>query len=178
MRKKALPDLPAQPIREKWQTPCASMMLVVELGRTRRPLARERAGGGGGRSWRSGQRRPEGVTSEFLWFGDCAALLEQDGKVEIVGEALRQAQGRSGAGAADRRKEKNLPSALGVNRPRSNLCCGPRATASTAAAIGCSRPMRAPPPMSRTGPSHVRRRRAAACRQRWLSGAGQRLWRL
>ena len=37
---------------------------------------------------------------EFLWFGDCTALIEQDGKVEIVGEAITRAQSGSRTGQA------------------------------------------------------------------------------
>ena len=90
---KSFAGLQRAPVREKWQLPCASLMMAVELGRGRR-----------------------GSTIEFLWFGDCAALIEQDGKVEIVGDAIakRKAEAKRARGAA---KSKALPSALGVHRP-------------------------------------------------------------
>lgn len=89
---KSFAGLQRAPVREKWQTPCASLIMAVELGRRR------------------------GSTIEFLWFGDCTALIEQNGKVEIVGEAI---QGRKAEAARARRaaNDKNLSSALGVNRP-------------------------------------------------------------
>jgi hypothetical protein len=90
---KSFAGLQRAPVREKWQTPCASMMMAVELGRD--------------------QRRSQ---IEFLSFGDCTALIEQDGKVEIVGEAITKR--RAEAGRAKRAaKDKNLPSVLGVHRP-------------------------------------------------------------
>jgi hypothetical protein len=90
---KSFAGLQRAPIREKWQTPCASMMMVVELGRDRR-----------------------GSTIEFLSFGDCTALIEQEGKVEIVGEAIKSRKAEAGR-AKRAAKDKNLSSALGVNRP-------------------------------------------------------------
>ena len=90
---KSFAGLQRAPVREKWQMPCASMMMMVELGRDRR-----------------------GSKIEFLSFGDCTALIEQDGKVEIVGEAITKR--RAEAGRAKRAaKDKNLPSVLGVHRP-------------------------------------------------------------
>jgi len=85
---KSFAGLQRAPVREKWQLPCASLMMAVELG----------------------------STIEFLWFGDCTALIEQDGKVEIMGEAI--AKRRAEAERARRTAQgKNLPSALGVHRP-------------------------------------------------------------
>ncbi|HEX4634688.1 MAG TPA: protein phosphatase 2C domain-containing protein [Rhizomicrobium sp.] len=77
------------PPEEMWQTPCASMMLAVE--------------GEAG--------------LEFLWFGDCAALVKQDGAaVTVVGETFDKR-----AAEADRArrmaKEKNLPPASALSRP-------------------------------------------------------------
>jgi hypothetical protein len=90
---KSFAGLQRAPVREKWQTPCASLMMMVELGRDRR-----------------------GSQIEFLSFGDCTALIEQDGKAEIVGEAI--AKRKAEAGRAKRTaKDKNLPSVLGVHRP-------------------------------------------------------------
>jgi serine/threonine protein phosphatase PrpC len=54
---------------------------------------------------------------EFLWFGDCAALVKQgDGPVMVVGETLdkRAAEAERARGIA---KEKNLSPASGLRRP-------------------------------------------------------------
>src|SRR5215470_13832032 len=75
--------------RENYELPLASMMLV-------------------------GARASD---LEFLWFGDCAALLRRpDGKVEIVGDALekRAGEARRVARLAERHK---LDPAAGINRP-------------------------------------------------------------
>jgi len=72
-----------------WQTPCASMMLAVQ--------------------------NEDGL--EFLWFGDCAALIKQgDGPVVVVGETMdrRAAEAERARGIA---KEKNLSPASGLRRP-------------------------------------------------------------
>lgn len=114
---KSFAGLQRAPVREKWQTPCASMMMGVELGRDLPPPRARSALEGevavtGSRA--SGGRR--GSKIEFLSFGDCTALIEQDGKVEIVGEAITKR--RAEAGRARRAaKDKNLPSVLGVHRP-------------------------------------------------------------
>jgi protein phosphatase 2C-like protein len=73
---------------EMWQTPCASMMLAVA---------------------------DEG-DMEFLWFGDCAALVKQgDMPVTVVGETFdkRAAEARRAQALA---KEKNLSPAAGLSR--------------------------------------------------------------
>lgn len=77
------------PLQHVWQTPCASMMLAVESG--------------------------EGV--EFLWYGDCAALVKQgDGAVTVVGENFDKR-----AAEAERARtigrEKNLSPAANLSRP-------------------------------------------------------------
>jgi len=74
---------------EMWQTPCASMMLAV--------------------ADESGM--------EFLWFGDCAALVKQgDAPVTVVGETFdkRAAEAKRAQTLA---KEKNLSPAAGLSRP-------------------------------------------------------------
>src|SRR5258706_11764622 len=53
---------------------------------------------------------------EFLWFGDCAALVEQGGApVTVVGETFdkRAAEAQAGQALA---KEKNLSPAAGLSR--------------------------------------------------------------
>ncbi len=68
--------------QDVWQTPCASMMLAVQA--------------------------EEGL--EFLWFGDCAALLKQgDGAVQIVGETLDKRAAEAGR-AQKLAQEKGRPS--------------------------------------------------------------------
>lgn len=74
---------------EMWQTPCASMMLAV-----------------------SGE---SGI--EFLWYGDCAALVKQgDAPVTVIGETFdkRAAEARRAQALA---KEKKLSPASGLSRP-------------------------------------------------------------
>ena len=89
------------------------MMLVYD------PLRPSHLGGATATSPSSADARGGGGSRprlEFLWFGDCTALIEQDGKIEIVGDAI--AKRRAEAGRAKRAaKDKNLPSVLGVHRP-------------------------------------------------------------
>ena len=128
---KSFAGLARAPIREKWQTPCAAMMMAVELGHAPSPprvhstLAGEMpvAGPGGPSAKRSsgpfagptvseGQR---GRKIEFLWFGDCAAIVQQDDQVEMIGETLEKRKAEA-ARARLIAREKKLSSALGVNR--------------------------------------------------------------
>lgn len=94
---KSFVGLARAPIREKWQMPCASMMMAVDHGAEASSDGR-------------------GSTIEFLWFGDCAALVEQDGEVVLIGDALKKRKAE-----ADRAKrvakEKNISAASGVSRP-------------------------------------------------------------
>ncbi len=113
------------PIREKWQMPCASMMLaVVEFAPLRPSLAREPAtatsptsvlrtrGGVGPRP----SRRSEGQRGlEFLWFGDCAAIVEQEGQIELIGETMEKRQAEA-ARARKMARELKLPAASGIDR--------------------------------------------------------------
>jgi serine/threonine protein phosphatase PrpC len=79
---KSFEALRRMPPQDVWQTPCASMMLAAQT--------------------------EDGL--EFLWFGDCAALLKQgDGAVQIVGETLDKRAAE--AGRAQRlSQEKGQPS--------------------------------------------------------------------
>jgi serine/threonine protein phosphatase PrpC len=73
---------------EMWQTPYASMMLAVS----------------------------DETDVEFLWFGDCAALIKQgDASVTVVGDTFdkRAAEAKRARALA---KEKNLSPAAGLNR--------------------------------------------------------------
>lgn len=86
---KSFEALRRMPPSDVWQTPCASMMLAVP--------------------------GDEGV--EFLWFGDCAALIKQgDAAAVVVGETFdkRAAEAQRAQAVA---KEKNLSPAAGLNRP-------------------------------------------------------------
>jgi hypothetical protein len=60
--------------------------------------------------------RQRGAKIEFLWFGDCSALVKENGQVEVIGDAL-QVRGEEKARAQRLAAEKNLGSASGVNRP-------------------------------------------------------------
>ena len=74
---------------EMWQTPCASMMLAV----------------------------PGTSGLEFLWYGDCAALMKQgDAAVTVVGETMdkRAAEAQRAQNIA---QEKKLPPASALSRP-------------------------------------------------------------
>jgi hypothetical protein len=86
---KSFEALRRHPPEEMWQTPCASMMLAV----------------------------PDVGNVEFLWFGDCAALMRQgDAAVTVVGETFdkRAAEAERARAVA---KEKNLSPASGLSRP-------------------------------------------------------------
>lgn len=114
---KSFAGLAREPIREKWQTPCASMMLV-SLGRGsspprvhstpagEMPVAGSRAGEG-----------QKGAEVEFFWFGDCAAVVEQDGQIQMVGETLEKRQAEA-ARAKMVAQMANMSAASGVSRPQ------------------------------------------------------------
>ena len=75
-------------LEDVWQTPCASMMLA-----TLSPSALRNASVATGTSpaISADALRGRGGENEieFLWFGDCAALLKQgDGPVTVIGETL------------------------------------------------------------------------------------------
>ena len=74
---------------EMWQTPCASMMLAA---------ANEKG-------------------LEFLWYGDCAALLKQgDDPVTVIGETFDKRAAEAARAQAIAR-EKKLSPASGLSRP-------------------------------------------------------------
>lgn len=91
---KSFTGLAREPIREKWQTPCASLMLAAE---------------------RNGDSKKSEI--EFLWFGDCAAIVDNGGTFETVGETLekRQAEAKRARMVA---QMANMSAASGVNRPQ------------------------------------------------------------
>jgi hypothetical protein len=91
--RKSFEALRRAPPQDVWQTPAASMMLVTQ-----------------------GQVGRRGVELEFLWFGDCAALVRQDGKpVTVVGATLesRAAEARRAQALA---KKKRISPADGFSR--------------------------------------------------------------
>jgi serine/threonine protein phosphatase PrpC len=86
---KSFEALSRHPPEEMWQTPCASMMLAVQ----------------------------DDGGLEFLWYGDCAALLKQgDAPATVVGETFdkRAAEAMRARVVA---KENGLSPASGFNRP-------------------------------------------------------------
>ena len=73
---------------EQWQVPCASMMLAVE--------------------------HAKGL--EFLYLGDCGALVEQDDGLKVIGETLEK-RAEEARRAALLAQEKNLAPASGLRQP-------------------------------------------------------------
>jgi serine/threonine protein phosphatase PrpC len=86
--KKSFEALRRRPVREKWETPCASMMLAVA----------------------------DDPSLEFYWFGDCTALLLRNGACIIIGDGFGK-RGQEAARARKLAKEKNLAPAPDLNRP-------------------------------------------------------------
>jgi hypothetical protein len=123
---KSFVALSRHPPEEMWQMPCASMMLAFCA-----PFALRSAGAATGvgsldrepppaaSALTRAQGRLAGESSEieFLWFGDCAALVKQDdAAVMVVGETFdkRAAEAERARAVA---KEKNLSPASGLSRP-------------------------------------------------------------
>jgi serine/threonine protein phosphatase PrpC len=88
---KSFNALKRHPIREKWQTPCASMFLAAE----------SKAG------------------LECLWFGDCSALLLHDGACRIIGEAFDK-RGKEADWARKIVRERKLRPSADFHRPEIN----------------------------------------------------------
>lgn len=93
------------PPEDVWQMPCGSMMLASLA-----PSALRSEQAATGTSPAIGADAPRGrrgpVEVEFLWFGDCAALVKQGGApVQVVGETFekRAAEGRRAARLAQER---------------------------------------------------------------------------
>jgi serine/threonine protein phosphatase PrpC len=85
---KSFKALSRHPIREQWQTPCASMFLAAE----------SKAG------------------LECFWFGDCSALLLHDGACRIIGEAFDK-RGQEADWARKLMIERKLRPSADFNRP-------------------------------------------------------------
>jgi hypothetical protein len=97
---KSFSGLSREPIREKWQTPCASMMLVAELGPPR-----------------DGRKEKQETKIQFLWFGDCSAIIAHGEEIEIIGETLEKRQAEA-ARAKLVAQAANISATAGVNRPQ------------------------------------------------------------
>lgn len=85
---KSFEALRRRPVREKWETPCASMMLAVE--------------------------NDKGL--DCFWFGDCTALLLKSDACDIIGDGFER-RGAEAERARKIAKEKNLAPAPDLNRP-------------------------------------------------------------
>ncbi len=111
---KSFEALRRHPPQEVWQTPCASMMLAFCAPSALR-IASDATGTSPSALARA--RGREAVEIEFLWFGDCAALVKRgEGAVVTVGETFdkRAAEAERAKRMA---KEKNLSPASGLSRP-------------------------------------------------------------
>lgn len=80
-----------RPPDAQWELPCASMMLAAEWPKEERGKL------------------------ELLWFGDCGALLEAEGEVEVIGDTLAKRAAEAGR-ARTIAKMKNVSPALGFKR--------------------------------------------------------------
>jgi hypothetical protein len=119
----ALRRMPPQAV---WQTPCASMILafcapsalrVASAATGVGSLDREPPPAASALTRAQGRAAGESCEIEFLWFGDCAALVKQgDAAAVVVGETFdkRAAEAQRAQAIA---KEKNLSPAAGLNRP-------------------------------------------------------------
>ena len=85
---KSFTALRRRPLRETWEMPCASMILAVE----------------------------DGADIEFLWFGDCTALLLKNDKCDIIGDGFDK-RGQEAERARLVAREQNLAPAPDLNRP-------------------------------------------------------------
>ncbi len=86
--KKSFEALRKRAVKEKWEIPCGSMMLAV--------------------------RNDAGL--EFLWFGDCTALLLRKGMCTVIGDVFDK-RGQEAERARKLAEEKNLSPAPDLNRP-------------------------------------------------------------
>ena len=124
---KSFAALARHPVRERWQIPCASLMLV-QLPQARLPLGAKRLEGEvpvagsapffgapapGARVASEGRRG----SIEFAWFGDCGALVLRDGACDIIGEGFdrRAAEAQRARQIA---KAQGLAPAPDLNRPQ------------------------------------------------------------
>ena len=100
----------------QWEMPCASMMLVSYCP-LRPSLAQEPATGTSPASAnaRGGGGSESGTEMEFLWYGDCGALLANGNGVDVIGETMskRAAEAKRASTIA---KMKNVSPANALSR--------------------------------------------------------------
>jgi hypothetical protein len=115
---KSFEALRRHPPQEMWQTPCASMMLAFCAPSALRIASAATGTSPASALARAQGRRPDASFEiEFLWFGDCAALLKQgDAAVTVLGETFDK-RATEALRAQKIGKEKNLSPASGLSRP-------------------------------------------------------------
>ncbi len=104
--KKSFEGLTRKPIKERWQIPCAAMMLVVEtfsdplrLSHATTASGLRATGTSPSNASHEGEAGPDSRQLEFFWFGDCAAIVASgDAPAFIVGEGV-ESRGREAARA-------------------------------------------------------------------------------
>ncbi|HVV27703.1 MAG TPA: hypothetical protein VHC40_07020 [Rhizomicrobium sp.] len=121
---KSFEALRRMPPQAMWQTPCASMMLAslppsgfnLPLDAAR-PSDVEATSPSRAHSRAGGRQAGASVDMELLWFGDCAALLEQgDGAVMVIGETFDK-RAAEAVRAQTIAREKKLSPASALSRP-------------------------------------------------------------
>ena len=108
---KSFKALRRREMEEPWQLPCASVMLVADA-QTRLPL-RAKPGKGevaaaGSALARVASESRRGL--EFMWLGDCGAILQQANTVTVVGETMAK-RGEESGRARKMAQEKKVSSA-------------------------------------------------------------------
>ncbi len=109
---KSFQALRRREMEEPWQLPCASMMLAADAG-ARLPL---RAKPGKGEVAVAGSPASENRRGlEFIWLGDCGAIVAQGGDVTVIGETMEK-RAEESRRAAKLGKEKKISPALALSR--------------------------------------------------------------
>jgi len=88
---KSFHALRRHPIREKWQTPCASLILATQSK----------------------------TGLDCFWFGDCSALLLHDGACSVIGEVFDK-RGQEAQRAREIMQEGKHTPSVDFNRPKIN----------------------------------------------------------
>jgi hypothetical protein len=103
------------PPQDVWQTPCASMMLAFIAPS---PLRGEgtATGASPASALARAQGRRAGASVELLWFGDCAALVQRQGKPVLVVGENPQSRAAEAARARDLARQRRLSPAHGLSR--------------------------------------------------------------
>jgi hypothetical protein len=114
---KSFEALRRAPPEDMWQMPCASMMLAFCAPSALRIASAATGTSPASALTRAGGREPGEDSVEFLWFGDCAALIKHgDTAVAVVGESFDK-RAVEAQRAQEIGKEKNLSPASGLRRP-------------------------------------------------------------